>query len=250
MKKVKKTFTNHKAINDGIIDIYKKGGNTAEVEKYLKSIGREKNIRHDIFVANLQIKERAKEEREILVNTHVKRYEEMFDENISKTLDSHKHLRMHIRRYALIDNYVIAMDALVAKERVLGLHTRQFRMQMNNFFKKRIVAQYNFGQQKLEDLIRLKELLEKMKDNAQHYVEIPIDLEEEIKVANVIDIDHVEVNVDKVSKIKQEVKIKKQVIEEYSAETIENLKEKIFKEDLKKHDPKRKSFLDKLKKHD
>lgn len=232
--------------NRHIIDIYKKGGNTVDVEKYLKSIGREKDIRMDIYLANAQIKEEAKAERDSLIQTHVKRYEKLFNDHISKTLDDFKHLMPNIAKFMLVDSYIIAMDALVAKEKVLGLHTKRFRVQLNNFFKKRIVSQYNFNQQEFKDLVRLNELLSKMKSEESPIKEFFDDLGEETKLSNTIDIDHVEVNTQVSEKIKEEVKINSTI--NSNKTSLENITDRILKEDLKKNDKKRSSFLDKLKK--
>lgn len=233
--------------NESIIAIYTKGGNVDDVEDYLKSIGRSKHIRKDIWNANLQVKEEAKLERDALIQTHVRRYERMFEEHFNKTIDDFAYVPIHMRKYMLIDSLIIAMDALIAKEKVLGLHTKQFRVQLNNFFKKKIVAQYNFHNQNLDDLVRLKYLLAKMKTD-----EVPVeqyfdDLENETKEAKTIDTDFVEIN-DKVSdKIKETVKLNKNG-NGIPKEIIQDITEKIYKEDLKKHDPQRQDFMQKLKK--
>lgn len=249
-KKVKEQSENRDNLNKEIIDIYRKGGSTQDVEKYLISIGR-KDIKGDINLANVLIKDIAKEERDILINTHVKRYEKIFEENISKTLDDFAYAKPHVARFLLIDSYFIAMEALVAKERVLGLHTKHFRVQLNNFFKKKIVKKYNFAQQDFNDLIRLKELLEKMKTTEREDFQVVqnIDLEEESNKVETIDAEFVEVNVENASKIKEVVKpnAKKSVTKE-SGDVLYSLREKLFNQDKKNHDPQRKSLLDKLNK--
>lgn len=245
-EKQKKQAAERNILNKEIIAIYKKGGNVNDIETYLKSINREKTIRQDIFQANLVIKEEAKLERESLINIHIKRYEQLFEENIEKRISDFIHIPQHLRKYALIDCYVIAMDALIAKERVLGLHTRSFRVQMNNFFKKKIVSQYNFNQQNFNDLIRLKELLDKMKTTETIVVSNDADFElrEESKT---IDVSHVEVNTQVSDKIKEELKVNIDTIKQ-PKEIVTSITQKIIKEDIKKSDPKRKSFLEKLKK--
>lgn len=245
-EKQKKQAAERNILNKEIIAIYKKGGNVNDIETYLKSINREKTIRQDIFQANLVIKEEAKLERESLINIHIKRYEQLFEENIEKRISDFIHIPQHLRKYALIDCYVIAMDALIAKERVLGLHTRSFRVQMNNFFKKKIVSQYNFNQQNFNDLIRLKELLDKMKTTETIVVSNDADFElrEESKT---IDVSHVEVNTQVSDKIKEELKVNIDTVKQ-PKEIVTSITQKIIKEDIKKSDPKRKSFLEKLKK--
>lgn len=241
MKKHTDTIQN---IYNHVISIYKKGGNIKDAEEYLTSIGRQSSIRNDIWQINNIIKRNSIEERETLINTHVKRYERMFDEHFSKTENDFAHLPAKYRKFMLIDSLVIAMDALIAKEKVLGLHSRQFRVQLNNFFKKKIVAQYNFNSQDLNDLIRLKQLLAKMKETDQVVIQNE-DLETETKSAT-IDIDHIEVNTAVSNKIKETVTINKNG-NDTPKQIVQNITDKIVSEDLKKHDPNRQSFLEKLK---
>jgi hypothetical protein len=233
-----------RSIYDHIISIYKKGGNINDAEEYLKSLGRHKSIRSDIWQVNNIIKRNSIEERETLINTHVKRYEKMFDEHFSKTENDFAHLPPKYRKFMLIDSLIIAMDALIAKEKVLGLHSRQFRVQLNNFFKKKIVAQYNFNNQDINDLIRLKQLLAKMKETDQAVVQND-DLENETKSAT-IDIDHIEVNTEVSNKIKETVTVNKNG-NFTPKQIVQDITDKIVKEDLKKHDPHRQLFLEKLK---
>lgn len=258
MKKVKQkrdkanflTAQKREELNDAIIEMYRKGDNVKDVEKYLISLGREKQMRHDIYYANDKIKQQSIQERESLINTHVKRYEKLFEENFEKTIDDFSHVPPEMRKYMLIDSLVIAMDALVAKEKVMGLHSKTFRVQLNNFYKKKIIAQYNFDKQNFEDLVRLKELLAKMKTT-----DLPsllkegysADLEAETKAAKTIDVDYVEVNDKAMEKIKETTTLPVQPSKP-PQEIIESITDKIIKEDLKKHDPNRLSFLDKLNK--
>jgi hypothetical protein len=236
-----------KKLNEAIIEIYRKGGRIEEIEKYLQSIGRLKNIRHDIWNANAQIKEEAKLERDSLIQVHVKRYEKIFRDNFNKTEDDFAQMPVHIRRYMLIDSLMIAMDALIAKEKVLGLHTKQFRVQLNNFFKKKIIAQYNFNNQNFEDLVRLKQLLEKMKTDDVPQQQYFDDLEEETKEAKTIDVNHIEINAKNANKIKETTTINTNG-RGTSREIVEDITEKIIQNDIKNNDPKRNLFLEKLKK--
>lgn len=249
MAKRNKNIISGEQLDLRIIDIYKDGGNVKDVENYLTSIGREKSIRSDIFSANQKINADAKKEREVLINTHVKRYQKMFNDNISKIFDSPEIARFpaNIRKFALIDSYMIALDALIAKEKVLGLHTKQFRIQLNNFFKKRIVAQYDFNGQDFNDLIRLKYLLDKMKLRDTNVVQYFDDLAEETKDAQKIqDADYIIINDSVSDKIKEKITpIPRDTDQKL---LVEEIKEKIIKEDLKKHDHNRNKLLDKLKK--
>jgi hypothetical protein len=247
IKKNKKLNLNNKVkeLNNTIIEIYKKGGNTFDVEKYLKSIGREKSSRIDIYLANAQIKEEAKLERDSLILVHTKRYEELFNNHFNKTIGSFVHLQPNIAKFMLVDSYIIAMDALIAKEKVLGLHTKRFRLQLNNFFKKKIVSQYNFSQQEFKDLVRLNELLLKMRSDEAPIYNFENDV---IDDANntILDVGHIIVNDQVSNKIKEEINIKQDITNDKSS--LENITDKILKEDLKNNDKKRNSFLDKLKK--
>jgi len=235
-------------ITNKIISIYKDGGNTEDIEEYLKSIGREKQMRQDIFNANLVVKRRSKEERESLINTHVKRYEKLYRDNKNKTVKDFPGLPGHIAKYLVIDSLVISLDALVAKERVMGLHTKRFRVQLNSFFKKKIVKSYNFNSHDLDDLIRLKQLLEKMRKNKPdetQQIEELADVKAELKT---IDVDYVEVNTEVSDKIKETVEIKKETIERQEGEVLENLTQNILKKDLEKTNTKKKSLLSKINK--
>ena len=247
-KIIQRTKEERENLTNKIISIYRDGGNTEDIEEYLKSIGREKNMRHDIFTANLEIKKFSKEERESLINTHVKRYEKLYNENKNKTVKDFPGMPSQVAKYLVIDSLVIALDALVAKERVMGLHTKTFRVQLNNFFKKKIVKNYNFNSHDLNDLIRLKQLLEKMRKNKPEetqQIEELADVKAEIEA---IDVDYVEVNTQVSDKIKETVTVKKDIIEKTGGEVLESLKEKIIKKDLEKVNTKKKSLLDKINK--
>lgn len=247
LKKDNSIFKTRVDLNKAIIDIYRKGGNSSDVEAFLKENGREKTVRQDIFNANIQIKEEARLERESLIRVHVKRYSKIFEENFNKKLSDFSHLPENIRRFALLDRYSIAMSALVAKEKVLGLHSKQFRFQLNNYFRKKVVSNFGFNSSKLDDLVLLLKLINKMKTNVDLQVFSQYDdLSEEIKtIFTTKTEDEVQTNETSVSKIKEEIK---PILEsENKADTVLAIQQKIVENDLKSHNPARKNLLDKLK---
>lgn len=243
-KKKEKEYTRAE-LNQKIIHILKTGGNTRSVENYLKSINREKSMRADIHSAYIEINESARIERETLISTHVKRYEKIYNDNIKKTLDDFAHLPEWLQRHNLISCFEIALDSLVAKEKVLGLHTRTFRIQLNNFYKKKIVSLYNFNNQNFEDLTRLKFLLDKMRTSDMMETIIVSDLEADLSNKQTIDTDYVEINEEASSKIKE--KVTSNEIEILDPKIVlESLKEKIIIKDIGKADKNKKNFLKKL----
>lgn len=240
-------------LSDEVVKLYEKGFATSDVDKYL--IDKYKltiaTIRQIIHIANDKIKARAKKEREILINTHVSRYENIYEEHIKKNIDDFSQLPVYARRHALADCYSVAMDCLLAKERVIGLHNKKFRVQMNNFYNsKEDAVKYNFNEQKFEDLLELKKLLLKMKNHNIKkqiiYDDIQADISNLTDNEKIIDIDYVEVNDVNANKIKETLK-DKLIVEDQNKVVIENLKEKLFKEDIKSHDKNTLRFLQKLK---
>lgn len=80
------------------------------------------------------IKKEFEIEKDFLVDIHILRYEELFDKAI--TPDTSR-IPVQYQNSFIAESYINALDVLAQKERSLGIHSKTFKVQINNFLQQR-----------------------------------------------------------------------------------------------------------------
>lgn len=123
----------------------------------------DKKINESIKVAKNLIQKEYEEERDLLVDLHILRYEEMYYVNLEPNLN---HIPPMYRKNTLAEHLVLAMETLSAKEKVLGMHSNEFRIKLNNFYvnnKIKSDPSYDLSKLNIDDLLTFLELINKTK---------------------------------------------------------------------------------------
>jgi hypothetical protein len=101
------------------------------------------------------------------ISLHTIRYEEIYEKNASINLDDlPEELPEPTKRAIVSDNYYVALEALQSKERLLGMHTRNYKVQLNSYLEKIYKPQAkntDFKILSFEELIFLRQSIQKMK---------------------------------------------------------------------------------------
>ena len=153
-------YRNRTDVQDLIADL-KKGYSYQYIRDSKIEDGMDPQIFTTLFsTAKSLIVEEYARNKETLVAIHIARYEKIYNDNINPEL-GHLKLPANVIRAIKLDHWTVAMEALLAKERVLGFHSKSFKLQINNIKRDgdEIEYDYIFNQLKLKELIRLKELL-------------------------------------------------------------------------------------------
>lgn len=150
-------------IIDEIIEKYKEGYKKSEVIEFLlKRKYTPVSAEQMITKASVKIKSSFEEDKSYMIGLHLKRYDGLYSKhiNLSSSLVGPKF------RFKRIDHYILAMDSLLAKEKLLGLHSKKYNIQLNNFIggdRALNDAGYSFMNLTLEELIELSQLVTECK---------------------------------------------------------------------------------------
>lgn len=149
-----------------VVEWYRQGTKKSEVELKLLSEGLSSNYVGGIIAnANKHIIETFKEEKQYLIGLHLSRYDALYE----------KHTGLAAAkvgsefRWKRVDHYLLAMEALLSKEKLLGLHSRKYNIQLNNYMsqdtskRERGYNAYNFEKLSIEELVELDTLIKKSK---------------------------------------------------------------------------------------
>lgn len=99
-------------------------------------------------------------EREFIVDIHTLRYEELYATSLDPDLSN---VPLMFHDSALTESYSTAIDILFQKERALGLHSKMFKVQINNYLQtknKKSNNGLNFNSLTLDEQITLLQLVE------------------------------------------------------------------------------------------
>lgn len=103
-----------------------------------------------------------------LIGSHSKRYESIYTRNVNFNPNQRRYNRLpdFIKKQMHCDHLMIAMQALLAKEKLFGMHSKTYKVQVNNFYKeqeKRNKPKIGFKSLTLAELIELKEIVQSIK---------------------------------------------------------------------------------------
>lgn len=148
-----------------VVEWYKQGAKKSEVELKLLSEGLSSNYVGGIIAnANKHIIETFKEEKQYLIGLHLSRYDALYEKHIGLAA-----AKIGPKfRWKRVDHYLLAMEALLSKEKLLGLHSRKYNIQLNNYMSQDTSRRgqdnsYNFEKLSIEELVELDTLIKKSK---------------------------------------------------------------------------------------
>ncbi len=187
---------------DEVIQLYKEGNKRTDIHEIL--VKRDYTPDYANFIINSassKIIQGFEEDKSYLIGLHLKRYDSTHNKHMdtAATLVGFKH------KYKRIEHYILAMDSLIAKERLLGLHSKKYNIQLNNFINRDRVQStssgYSFDSLSTKELTELAQLIAETKVAQQDKQEIQLFDEAMIQTGKIVqdivetieDIDHEEV---------------------------------------------------------
>ena len=99
-------------------------------------------------------------ERDFLVDVHCLRYEELYDKALNPDLSS---TPPEFRKMVLAESYLNALETLVQKEKLLGIHTKMFKVHIQTYLlhkKQKQAEKLNFDRLTLTEKTDLLKLIE------------------------------------------------------------------------------------------
>ncbi len=121
----------------------------------------DKQVYDAINRAKVTVKKHYDSENTRMVNLHILRYEDFFKDNINPDLSK---VLPAYRKQVLADKFNVAMESLLAKEKMLGIHTKTFKIKYSNYIStQRQVNKKDFDFKKLtiKERFKLLEIIEK-----------------------------------------------------------------------------------------
>lgn len=222
---------------DEVIQLYKDGYKRSEIiDLYVDKGYNADYISIVIEKAGGKIATNFEEEKQYLIGLHIKRY----DNNYNQHMAAAESLIGPKNKWKRKDHYLLAMNSLVAKESLLGLHSKKYNIQLNNFVNKdagdSTVAGYGFDALTTEELVELLELLGMAKIDIDGHSEIELFNESMVQATQTMkaveeaieDIEHEEVE-SPLSKVHHKNDYVEKVIEkrEKTGNTLDTVKDEI-----------------------
>lgn len=110
--------------------------------------------------ANTLIRKEFEDEKSLLLDLHLLRYEEIFLENLNLNLDE---IPVGYRKAMKCESLITAMDTLFQKEKLLGVHTKTFKLRANTSVLERKDTEFDMTILSKGERLEVFELLSKAK---------------------------------------------------------------------------------------
>lgn len=146
-----------------VVGLMKQRIHTEEIYKYLldKYNFTSSTSTSIITDANSLIRKEFELEKEYLLDIHLVRYENIYHNNINPNLD---HVQPGYRKAVLCEYHITALETLFQKEKLLGIHTKKFKLHINsNPNKQQINSDFDMNLLHSNEQIELLSLLNKAK---------------------------------------------------------------------------------------
>lgn len=100
-------------------------------------------------------------EKDYLIDIHLLRYENIYYDNINPNLD---HVQPGFRKAVKCEHFITALETLFQKEKLLGIHTKKFKLHINsNVVSKKVNTDFDMNMINMNEQLELLELLNKAK---------------------------------------------------------------------------------------
>jgi hypothetical protein len=174
--KNKGLFTSEKNLSKvhEILSLMKKGKVTSEIRDIFNEAHPESAKIFSMVSSSarkLLIKE-FEQEKKHLIDQHILRYDSIYKSKLKDIETRVKAISPQFRFAFLDGEYSTALDSLQAKEKLLGLHTKTFKLEINNYFEKKQTLnkpEFDFTKLTLTEKIELRELIRKLKNEFNSY---------------------------------------------------------------------------------
>lgn len=108
------------------------------------------------------VRDEFEKEKRSLIDIHILRYNDIYEERVRKAERISFPKKPHFEKLLKTDAYKTALDSLFSKERLLGIHTKTFRIEINRFFEiqeSKNKIEYDFGLLTFEEKKELRDIL-------------------------------------------------------------------------------------------
>ncbi len=124
-----------------------------------------KHISHHLFnslisQANSIVKREFEQEKSYLLDIHLVRYEQIYQQNFKPDLE---YVPPQYRKAVMCEHHITAMETLFQKEKLLGVHTKKFKLQANKSVFQRTDTDFDFTKLSSKERLEVLRLLEKSK---------------------------------------------------------------------------------------
>lgn len=147
---------------DEVIVLMKQRKTSTQITEYLTSKYNLSLIAiHNIVSdANSIIRKEFESEKSLLLDLHLLRYEEIFIENFNVDLTD---VPAGYKKAVKCEHLITAMDTLFQKERLLGVHTKNFKLKISNSVLEKKEVEFDITKISREERLEMFSLLNKAK---------------------------------------------------------------------------------------
>jgi hypothetical protein len=146
-----------------IVSLMRQKQTSIQLHSYLKE---KHNCSHDTTMrimmdANSLVRHEFELDRKYIVDIHMMRYEQLYESNINPDLEK---VPPGYRKAVLCEHYINAMETLFQKEKLLGIHTKKFKLKINSLkVNEHKGADFNMSSLSLKEQLEVISLLNKAK---------------------------------------------------------------------------------------
>lgn len=212
-----------------IIELYKNGYTRDGIIQELTARGLgEHSIKKLILTARKVNLENFGKSVEEMIGLHVARYETMYKENLITSDIDKLSLPEEMKKVMRVDRYTLAMDNVRAKEKVLGMHTKRFKVEVNNYFdqqKDKEKDRYDFSLLTLDQMLEFRAMIKKIRQDEN---EVTIIRPKKEKVEEITqDVEYEEVPTSPLRQVKEVNELAEKEVEEEKNKTLDDVKKEI-----------------------
>lgn len=144
------------------VSLMKQRQSSNQISKHLST---QYNLKREVVErimsdANTLIRKEFEQEKSLLLDLHLLRYEEIFLENLNLNVDE---IPAGYRKAMKCESLITAMDTLFQKERLLGVHTKTFKLRANSSVLERKDTEFDMTILSKGERLEVFELLSKAK---------------------------------------------------------------------------------------
>ncbi len=158
---INKVSDQEKLLTRDIVEEMKIGTTLGDILDKFSEDFTTKQVYDGITRAKVVIKKFYEDENSRMIDLHILRYEDFFKENINPDLSK---IPPAYRKTVIHDKFNIAMEALLAKEKMLGIHTKTFKVKFSGYInsqKEKEKKDFDFKKLSIQERYRLLELIDK-----------------------------------------------------------------------------------------
>lgn len=184
-----------------VVDLLRSKKTTEQIREYIKTNLKhlkDSNINSIITDANSIVRKDFDLERSYLLDVHLIRYEKLYNDNFKPDLE---YVPVGYRKAVMCEHHITAMETLFQKEKLLGVHTKKFKLHANKSVLQRADTDFDFTKLTSNERLELFGYLNKAR--------VTVELVRPIVSNNPLDVDTTKI-IEKDTVIEAPVKLSKQ----------------------------------------